>query len=338
MNPNEKYINKNSRIQETIYWNKPRKYPVSAGLAAAGENTIAIRAYSFLFAGAFWGDASCYRLYCPDTDESISLSGIWKAFAEFDMGVLSTAQPPGPGNPNVPGILFDGMISPLIPYAMRGVIWYQGESNAHSPQESATYLRKLETMIRDWRYRWGQGDFPFLQVHLANHRKDSAFDPDSAWAVLREMQRLVCENLPEVYMASAIDIGEALDIHPQDKRSVGNRLAANALRNVYHCMDSVPSGPLLRSCTAENGKIRMTFAHADGLTMKEDAAMSFYLAGQDGVFHPAAHVVIEGDSVLADAPEVPNPRTVCYAWSDNPVSSLYNAAGLPASSFRADAG
>ena len=82
----------------------------------------------------------------------------------------------------------------------------------------------------------------------------------------------------------------------------------------------------------------MTFAHADGLTMKEDAAMSFYLAGQDGVFHPAAHVVIEGDSVLSDEPEVPNPRTVCYAWSDNPVSSLYNAAGLPASSFRADAG
>lgn len=325
---------------ETEYWNTRRKYPVPAGLAVSGENTIAIRAYSFLFAGAFWGSAGCYRLYCPDTDESIPIAGTWKAFPEFDMGVLPvpvTVSPPGPGNANTPGILFDSMIRPLIPYAIRGVIWYQGESNAHSLPESSTYLRKLETMIRDWRYRWGQGDFPFLQVQLANYRKKSAFDPDSAWAVLRENQRLACEEMPEVYMASAIDVGDALDIHPQDKHSVGNRLAANALRNVYHRMDAVPSGPLLRSCTAEYGRIRMTFAHADGLTLKADAAMSFYIAGKDGEFHPAAHVVIEGDSVLVDSPDVPIPCKVCYAWSDNPVSSLYNAAGLPASSFRADA-
>ncbi len=335
---NGEEIGRTGKDFETEYGDADRRYSVPAGLAVPGENTIAIRAYSFLFAGAFWGDASSYRLYCPDTDESIPLAGSWKAFAEFDMGVLyrPAAIPKGPGNPNTPGILFDSMICPLIPYAIRGVIWYQGESNARSLQESFTYLRKLETMIRDWRYRWGQGDFPFLQVQLANFRNKSAFDPRSAWAVLREMQRLACEEIPDVYMASAIDIGEARDIHPQDKHSVGDRLAANALRNVYHRMDAVPSGPLLRSCTAENGKIRMTFAHAAGLTLKADAAMSFYLAGMDGVFHPAAHVVIEGDSILADSPDVPIPCKVYYAWSDNPVSSLYNAAGLPASSFRVD--
>ena len=230
------------------------------------------------------------------------------------------------------------MIRPLLPFAIRGAIWYQGESNAHSVFDSLAYERKLSTMIRDWRYHWGQGDFPFIQVQLANYSPgiDPEFVRDSRWAVLRESQRLVCENLPQVSMCTAVDIGELTDIHPQDKKTVGFRMAANALHHVYGDESIVPFGPLYQSYAVEGNSIRITFRYTEGMKIREDLPQSFYVAGKDRVFHPATAVKVEGNSILVSSEKVSNPYAVRYGWSDAAISTVYNAAGLPASPFRTD--
>lgn len=326
---------------DASFWNIPRIYKVPADLVKVGRNVIAVRAYSFLFDGAFLGQKRDYYVQ-PEggtEEDRIKIGGMWKAAAELDLGVLSASLvTPGPGMADTPGILFNSMIRPLVPYGIRGAIWYQGESNAKSVLESLSYERKLSTMIRDWRYWWGQGDFPFIQVQLANYSPsfDPPFVPASRWAILRDTQRLVCNALPNVYMASAIDIGDLIDIHPQDKKSVGARLAATAFRYVYKDPSVVPFGPLYQGYSVEDNAIRIDFAHADGLTVLEDRPQSFYIAGKDRVFHPATSVKVEGSSVLVSNKKIANPMAVRYGWSDAVITTVYNAAGLPASSFRTD--
>ena len=320
-------------------WNKPRKYKISADLVKPGKNILAVRAYSFMYDGAFLGMKPSYFIQPENSEEKIFIFGEWKANAELDLGVLTPATSlPGPGNANTPGILFNGMIRPLIPFAIRGVIWYQGESNAHSVSQSLSYEDKLSTMIRDWRYQWGQGDFPFIQVQLANYSPN--FDPeyfaDSRWAVLRDAQRKVCEKLSGVSMCSAVDAGDLIDIHPQDKKTVGFRMAENALHHVYGQENIVPFGPLYQSCSVEGNCIRIKFKYTDGMYLKEDLPQSFYIAGKEKEFFPATMVKVEGNSVLVSSEKVPSPYAVRYGWSDAIISTLYNAAGLPASSFRTD--
>ena len=326
---------------DATFWNIPRNYTIPADLVNVGKNVIAVRAYSFLFDGAFLGQKKDYYIQPEDgtEDDRIQLGGMWKAAAELDLGVICASMlTPGPGMPNTPGILFNSMIRPLVPYAIRGAIWYQGESNARSIHDSIAYERKLGAMIRDWRYWWGQGDFPFIQVQLANYSlsHDPEFVPASRWAVLRDVQRIICNTVPNVYMASAIDIGDLDDIHPQDKKSVGARLAANAFRYVYRYPETVPCGPLYQSCSVEDNEMRINFCHAVGLTVREDLPQSFYIAGKDRVFRPATSVRVEGNSVLISNDKVVNPMAVRYGWSDAAVSTVYNAAGFPASSFRTD--
>lgn len=224
------------------------------------------------------------------------------------------------------------MIRPLIPYAIRGAIWYQGESNAHSIVDSARYQRQMADLIRDWRFFWGQGNFPFHLVQLANFRTEMEYEESSTWAVLRESQRLACRRVPNTDMAVIIDCGEAEDIHPKDKRSVGFRLAAASLHNDYGCEEIVPSGPLPREISMENGSIRIRFDYADGLCFHGEPR-GFYLAGNDESFLPADSVIIDGPSVVVRSARVKFPMRVRYSWADNPNGNLFNGAGLPASPF-----
>jgi sialate O-acetylesterase len=235
--------------------------------------------------------------------------------------------PQGPGHPNTPAGLYNAMIAPLTPYAIRGAIWYQGESNA-SEAHAYKYRRLFGGMIQDWRNRWGQGDFPFLFVQLAN------FKSNQWWPVLRESQTETL-RLRNTGMAVAIDIGESNDIHPKNKQDVGKRLALAALHTAYGKAVEY-SGPMFRQATPEGGAMRVYFSHADGMQARGGGAITgFTVAGADGNF-VAAEAKIEGDSIVVSSAQVASPVAVRYAWADDPVSNLVNQAGLPAGPFRSD--
>jgi len=249
---------------------------------------------------------------------------------------------PMPSAPGLPGTLtspwrasglYNGMIAPLIPYAIRGAIWYQGESNAGRAYQ---YRTLFPAMIRDWRRAWGQGDFPFLFVQLANFMAPPAEPKESAWAELREAQTMTLQ-LPQTGMAVAIDIGEANDIHPKNKQDVGKRLALAALANTYG-RDVVYSGPLYQSMAIEGNTVRLWFRHLGGGLVAQggEPLKGFAIAGEDRKF-VWAEAKIDGETVVVRSDQVPNPVAVRYAWADNPEGcNLYNRAGLPASPFRTD--
>jgi sialate O-acetylesterase len=236
--------------------------------------------------------------------------------------------PAGPGHQNTPASLYNAMIAPLTPYAIRGAIWYQGESNA-TPTHAFPYRRLFRLMIEDWRRAWGQGSFPFLFVQLAN------FKSNGNWPVLRESQTEAL-GLRHTGMAVIIDIGESKNIHPKNKQDVGLRLGL-AARAVAYGEDIVYSGPLFRQLTTEGNRLRVWFEHVGGglLSRGSSELSGFTIAGKDLDF-VAAQAVIEGDTVVVSSPGVKAPVAVRYAWEDDPgVANLINKAGLPASPFRA---
>jgi sialate O-acetylesterase len=236
--------------------------------------------------------------------------------------------PAGPGTAYAPGALFNGMIAPLVPYALRGALWYQGESNAGHPGE---YPELIRAMIRDWRTRWALGDFPFYFVQIPNYADGK---PDGQWwPLLREAQAAALA-LPNTAMAVAIDVGEAENIHPTNKQPVGERLALIAEANTYH-LPVEWSGPVFQSAVRDGVALRVTFAHAAGLVSRAALVTGFEIAGTDKAFHKAT-ARIDGETVVVSATEVAKPDFVRYAWANNPVVSLYNGAGLPAAPFRSD--
>jgi len=236
--------------------------------------------------------------------------------------------PQGPGHQNTPAGLYNGMIAPLVPYTIRGVIWYQGESNA-SEAHAYRYRRLFADMIQDWRNRWGEGDFPFLFVQLANYKTNGW------WPVLRESQTDTL-SLRNTGMAVAIDVGESNDIHPKNKQDVGMRLALAARHIAYHDAAVEFSGPVYRQATTEANAIRVWFSHADGMQAKRGGALTgFTIAGADGNFVPA-EARVDGGTVIVSSPNVASPVAVRYAWADDPVCNLINQAGLPAGPFRSD--
>lgn len=227
-----------------------------------------------------------------------------------------------------PGQLWNGMIAPLTPFPIRGVIWYQGESN--SPLERApTYGRLFRTLIEDWRQEWGEGDFPFLYVQIANFKSGTNED----WALIREGQLKALE-LHNTAMAVTIDIGNPDNVHPTDKLDVGLRLA-RAARAISYGEAIEYSGPLFRQATPEYGSMRVWFDHAKGLTAKGGELTGFELAGKDGKFFPAT-AKIEGATVVAASPSVPEPVLVRYGWANSPECNLFNGEGLPASPFTSE--
>ena len=225
-----------------------------------------------------------------------------------------------------PSALFNGMIAPLTPFAIRGVIWYQGEAN--SGERAPLYARVFQTMIRDWRSAWGEGDFPFLFVQIANW--DTA--PEGLWPDVRNAQRQTLA-LRNTAMAVTIDIGDPVNIHPKDKLDVGLRLAL-AARAVAYGEKIEWSGPLYRQVTPEEHALRVWFDHANGLTGKGPQLTGFEVAGADGKYFPA-DAKIEGASVVVSNAAVPTPVSVRYGWAANPTCNLYNREGLPASPFKA---
>ncbi len=235
--------------------------------------------------------------------------------------------PAGPGHQNTPAGLYNGMIAPLTPYAIRGVIWYQGESNA-TEAHAWRYRRLFGAMIEDWRSHWGEGDFPFLFVQLANYKSNEW------WPVLRESQSATLA-LRNTGMAVAIDVGESKDIHPKNKQDVGIRLALAARHIAYQ--ESVEySGPLYRQVTSEGSQMRVWFTHAQSLQAKGGGPLTgFTIAGADGKFVPA-DAKLDGSTVVVSNAQVSNPVAVRYAWADDPVCNLINQASLPASPFRSD--
>ncbi len=244
-----------------------------------------------------------------------------------------TAKPPrkpdGPGSRMTPSGLFNAMVYPLIPYAVRGVLWYQGEANASRSEE---YRALFPAMISQWRKDFGQGELPFYFVQLANLERKS--DPsDSQWAFQREAQACALQ-LPHTGMATAADVGDPINIHPKNKQEVGRRLALIALALTYE-KGGEYAGPVFKSAKAEGAAMQVAFTHAGGLKMLDGAPGAFEVAGADKKFHPAT-AKIEGDSLVVSAADVSSPVAVRYGWRNNPALNLYNGADLPAFPFRSD--
>ena len=316
----------------------PRTYVIPPALTAQGALDLAVRGYSFIYDGSFNGLPDAYHLDCGD--ERIELAGEWRCRVEADYGLAGRGDCPNAshnGNPNTPGILYDTRIHPLVPYGLRGAIWYQGESNTGSIFLSMDYRRKLLAMVEDWRFRFGQGDFPFLQVQLAGFREPAGFQKDCSWAFLREAQELACGDGRAIGMATAIDLGEVDDIHPHDKKEVAHRLARLALHDVYGDQEACGGNLRLSSWETEDAQIRIKLngkPTADATLAA--GASGFYVAGSDRKFHPAA-AKVAGTEILLSAPEVPHPVAARYNWTTCPGEGfLRNAEGLPLLPFRTD--
>lgn len=323
-------------------WTAPRHYPIPGAQLRAGRNVIVVRAVDRVGAGGIWGEPDALSLELreptssspvgePVLAETLPLAGPWRYRVGAELSTLPSP-PSSPSNPNLPTVLHNAMLAPLMPYAIRGVIWYQGESNASRAHQ---YRELFPAMIRDWRARWELGDFPFLFVQLANFMPRRDEPADDAWAELREAQSLALA-LPNTGMAVAIDIGDAEDIHPKNKQEVGRRLALLARRHVYG-EDVHASGPRFGSLEVAGARARLHFDAAEKLRTLDGAAPTgFAVAGVDRVFH-WGQADVDGASVVVSSPAVPSPVAVRYAWAANPAGNLTDASGLPASPFRTDA-
>jgi sialate O-acetylesterase len=235
-------------------------------------------------------------------------------------------------NSQRPAVLYNGMIHPLIPYAIRGAIWYQGEANA---KYAFQYRTLFPTMIRSWRDAWGQGDFPFLFVQLTSYNYARTEPYQSAWAELREAQAMTL-SLPHTGMAVTTDIGDATNIHPRNKQEVGRRLALVARATVYG--ENVAfSGPVYESMAIEGQRVRIRLKHVEGgLAVRGGGELKgFAVAGSDRRF-VEAKAVIDGQAVVVSSDRVDRPVAVRYAWANVPEDNLVNSAGLPAAPFRTD--
>lgn len=238
--------------------------------------------------------------------------------------------PNGPDSPRAPSVLYNGMIRPLVPYAIRGALWYQGEANAGHASE---YRRLMTAMITQWRNEWGRGDFPFYQVQLANYKASG--ENNNEWAFLREAQTQVATGLKHCGQALSIDIGDVQDIHPTNKQEVGRRLSLIARAQVYG--EKLEwSGPMFAKAEPKGAALRVTFTHAKGLQAKGGQPTGFEIAGADLQFVPATAALQSDGSLLVSAEAVKQPTAVRYAWRNAPAANLYNGEGLPAVPFRTD--
>jgi len=322
-----------SKIGETFdKYNIDRNYHVNPSVLVPGKNVVLVRVEDYRGGGGIYGDKS--QLYIEHEFNRISIAGPWK----YKVGTakLPSNPPTSDFGPNsYPTLLFNAMINPLIPYGIKGAIWYQGENNANRAYQ---YRRIFQLLIKDWRNHWGQGDFPFLFVQLANFMQPQDPPRESAWAELREAQTMALE-LPNTGMATIIDLGEANDIHPRNKQDVGKRLAVSAYKIAYG-KDIVHTGPTYEFMGIEENKIHIRFSNiGSGLVVKDPYGYikGFTIAGKDKKFHWAKAVKTDDNTIVVYSDDVPNPVAVRYGWADNPNDlNLYNKEGLPANPFRTD--
>lgn len=314
-------------VGRTTGYSVSRNYTVPGKMVKAGKLSLAVRVMDTRGGCSMTDD-----LYLLSANgEQISLTGEWKYQVAAD--ARKEGMPPADmsENPNLPTSLYNAMIHPLLPYSIRGAIWYQGESNASRAYQ---YRELFPLVIENWRKDWQQ-EIPFYFVQLANFMQETPNPVDSEWAELREAQTRTL-SVANTGMAVIIDKGDANDIHPKDKQTVGHRLALIARAQTYG--EQIPySGPMYRSYQVEGNKIILSFDHTNGGLKSADGKVlqGFAIAGRDHKFH-WAKAEIQGDKVVVTSPEVPYPVAVRYAWANNPVCNLSNGAGLPASPFRTD--
>ncbi len=309
-------------------WNEPRHYTIPKELTRAGRHVIGVRVLDTGGNGGFIGhpEEMWYRLPGKGESAKVSLAGEWR----YKVGPKLSELPEFPNDAgfdvNSPTSLFNGMIAPLVPFALRGAIWYQGESNRPHAQQ---YRALFPAMIADWRKRF-ERDFPFYFVQIAPFRYG---DNPGAGAEMRDVQRR-CLATPNTGMAVTMDIGDLGDIHPKNKQEVGRRLALWALAKSYGKSGIEFSGPLPREVKKEGASLRVAFDHADGgLVARGEKLDLFEIAGADGKY-VAADAKLDGASVVVSNPTVAEPVSVRYAWRDDAIGVLFNQTGLPASSFQ----
>ncbi|MDF2441025.1 MAG: sialate O-acetylesterase [Abditibacteriota bacterium] len=326
--------------RDTTFWNgmqvgsandagAQRNYTVPGNLVKAGRNVLAVRVLDTGGAGGLKGAAADMRL--SRGNDSLSLAGAWQYQVGKALAQLPTAPAAAQSNPNAVTVLNNAMIAPLLPYGIKGAIWYQGESNAGRAKQ---YQTLMPVLISDWRQQFGQGNFPFYIVQLANFMAKDTEPKNDPWPHLREAQMLTTQRVPNTGLAVAIDIGEEKDIHPRNKQDVGKRLALVALARTYG-QNIGYSGPVYKAMRTEGNAIRITFDHAKGLMAKGGKPTGFAIAGSDRKW-VWADARIEGESIVVSSPQVTAPIAVRYAWSNNPDANLYNADGLPTVPFRSD--
>ncbi|HEY1113908.1 MAG TPA: sialate O-acetylesterase [Chitinophagaceae bacterium] len=318
------------QVGATTYQYPQRRYQLAAGQLKPGKNILTIKVTNYSGKGGFVPDKP---YYLEAGGQTIDLKGDW----QYKVG---EAFVPQIGNTvaalsaiHQPSALYNAMVAPVVNYTIKGVLWYQGESNAGRPEE---YAKLLPAFIKDWRQQWGLGALPFLYVQLPNFMEVDYLPAESNWAQMREAQ-MNALSVPNTAMAVAIDLGEWNDIHPDNKKDIGLRLALAARKKVYG-EDLVYSGPLYQSSKVEGEKVVITFSNTgSGLVANDGEELSeFAIAGADKKF-VWAKAKIEGNTVVVWHPDVPAPQYVRYAWADNPGNpNLYNKEGLPASPFRTD--
>jgi sialate O-acetylesterase len=319
------YVN-GTEICKTVWNANPtHQYTIPAELIKKGDNTIAVRLAVLWGGGGFNPPAE--QMFITNGKSKVSLAGDWK--------FMKNLEPVIPRIYNYhyfPTYLYNAMINPIIPYGIKGFLWYQGEANDSVGHK---YQTMFPMLIADWRIRWQQGYLPFLYVQLANYMKTESEPTESHWAELREAQTKTLSQ-PNAGMACIIDIGEANSIHPLNKQEVGRRLALIAEKTTYG-KDIVASGPLYKSFRVERNQIRIRFSETgSGLaTSNNKEPEGFAIAGADRKFYWAS-ARIEGNEVIVSSDKVSAPLAVRYAWANNPVCNLINKEGWPAVPFRTD--
>jgi len=326
----ETYLN-GVKVGNITYQYPPRRYEVPAGLLKEGKNLLVVQVTNTSGKGGFVPDK---RYELTDGVTHIDIRGDW----QYKVGQVFPPQRvtggPSFSEQNEPTGLYNTMVAPAIRYGIKGFLWYQGEANSGSPHE---YRKLLPALIADWRAKWKEGDIPFLFVQLPNYMEVQYSPSESQWAELREAQ-LDALSVPHTGMAVAIDAGEWNDVHPLDKKDVGDRLALEAERLGYGDSSVVASGPIYQSARVEGNTVVLSFTGiGSGLMSKGGSELQqFAIAGADKKF-VWADARIEGDHVVVSSPDVSEPLYVRYAWADNPEgANLYNKEGLPASPFRTD--
>lgn len=325
----ELYIN-GTLVGGATYQYPQRRYKILPGVLKPGKNIFVIRVSNTAGKGGFVPDKPYYLFAGNDT---IDLKGTW----QYKVGEVYPLQETKPGPPfrlqYQPTALYNAMIAPVTNYTIKGFCWYQGEGNIHTAQE---YTKLLPALISDWRTQWQQTSLPFLIVQLPGFSDYNYYPSESNWAILREAQ-LKTLTVANTALTVAIDLGEWNDIHPDNKKDVGERLALAALKLAYN-KNIVSSGPLYQSSEIDGDKITVHFSNTGSglVTNDEEAPGDFAIAGADKKFVWAT-ATIEGDNIIVTSDKIKKPLYVRYAWADNPVHpNVYNKEGLPASPFRTD--
>lgn len=330
----ETYIN-GVLVGKTNGWLLNRKYTIPKGLLKEGKNTIAVRVLDFSGGGGVYKGNLCIK---DENNDIVSLKGDWKykmlgcfenpsAFRLFDDNFNLENRPELALSQHSPTMIYNAMITPLVPFKIKGVIWYQGENNVPHAYE---YAKSFPLLIKAWRDKWNQGDFPFYYVQIAPHDYGSNKAP-----ILREAQRLTMK-LPNTGMVVTSDIGSLETIHPANKQDVGKRLALWALHKTYGKKDIVYSGPLLKNFMTEENSISVNFDNiGSGLFCPDKALTFFEIAGEDGVYYPAEAKIV-GELVVVRSSKVKQPVNVRFGWTDTAIPNLFNKEGLPAASFSSE--